>query len=76
MLEHKTRIHKGFATKYGIDKLMWYVAGNSIQGAIELEKKIKNRSRSWKVALIENGNPEWLDLSGNFLDPATPLCAG
>jgi putative endonuclease len=69
--EHKTKSFEGFTAKYGVDKLIWYVAGEDIESAIELEKKIKNRGRKWKIDLIEKGNPGWRDLSLDFLDPAT-----
>lgn len=75
--EHKAKIHMdSFTEKYAVDKLVWYAAGDDIRSAIELEKKIKNRNRSWKLALIERNNPEWMDLSADFLDSATTLrCA-
>jgi putative endonuclease len=70
--EHKAKEHaKSFTAKYSLDKLVWYLAGDDIMAAIELEKKIKNRNRAWKVKLIEKNNPEWRDLSLEFLDPAT-----
>lgn len=72
--QHKAKVHaNSFTAKYTVDKLVWYVAGDDIRLAIELEKKIKNRSRSWKLALIEKNNPEWKDLSVDFLDSATTL---
>ena len=67
--EHKTKYHaESFTAKYTVNKLVWYVAGEDIKAAIELEKKIKNRSRAWKIALIEKDNPTWQDLSLDFLD--------
>jgi len=71
MLEHRTQAHEGFTAKYDVDKLVWYLAGDNIRSAIELEKKIKNRGRKWKLSLIECTNPQWRDLSLDFLDPAT-----
>lgn len=72
--EHKAKIHPdSFTAKYAVDKLVWYVAGDDIRSAIELEKKIKNRNRAWKIALIEKDNPEWRDLSVNLSDSATAL---
>jgi len=71
MIEHKAEAYEGFTAKYGVNKLVWYTAGDNITSAIELEKKIKNRSRQWKLALIERTNPQWRDLSLDFLDPAT-----
>ncbi len=65
--EHKTRTHPdSFTAKYGVHLLVWYVAGQDISGAIALEKKIKNRNRAWKIALIERENPHWRDLSEDF----------
>ena len=71
MVEHKTKVYKGFTEKYGIDCLVWYTVGSDIKATIELEKKIKNRGRQWKINLIEKTNPEWRDLSLDFLDSAT-----
>ena len=74
MYEHKTKVHpQSFTAKYAVDRLVWYVAGDDITVAIELEKKIKNRNRAWKVALIEKTNPNWKDLSVDFMDSAIPL---
>ena len=72
MYEHKTKAHiESFTAQYNVDMLVWYVEGNDMSAAIDLEKKIKNRNRAWKLALIEKGNPEWKDLSTEFLDSAT-----
>ena len=66
--EHKTKtFSNSFTTKYSIDKLVWFLAGDNIYYAIELEKKIKNRNRAWKIKLIEKTNPNWIDLSLEFL---------
>ena len=70
MIEHKTKTHKGFTEQYEVDRLVWYTTGSSIKAAIELEKKIKNRGRQWKIDLIEATNPNWRDLSTDFLDSA------
>jgi putative endonuclease len=52
--QHKSKAHaKGFTAKYAVDKLVWYEAGEDMAAAIALEKKIKNRNRAWKLALIE-----------------------
>jgi len=71
ILEHKSKARKGFTEKYDVDQLVWFTVGNSPQAAIELEKKIKNRGRKWKINLIEKENPSWCDLSSDFLDSAT-----
>ncbi len=69
--EHKAQTcSEGFTARYTVNKLVWFEAGTDIAKAIEVEKKIKNRSREWKLALIEKSNPEWKDLSLDFLDSA------
>jgi putative endonuclease len=70
--EHKSKSNaKSYTSKYAVNKLVWYITGDNIESAIELEKKIKNRNRAWKIGLIEKGNPEWRDLSVDLLDSAT-----
>ena len=60
--EHKNKIHKGFTSKYSVDKLGYYEIYSDINLAIEREKQIKNRSRKYRLNLIEIHNPEWIDL--------------
>ena len=68
MYEHKTHAHPdSFTAKYGIHTLVWYLSGKDISSAILLEKKIKHKNRAWKLALIERTNPDWRDLSTEFL---------
>jgi putative endonuclease len=69
--EHKHKLIKGFTSKYDVTRLVWYEQGENITSAINLEKKIKNRGRQWKIALIERLNPEWSDLAAEFMDSAT-----
>ena len=49
--------------------------GDDITCAIALEKKIKNRSRQWKIDLIEKDNPAWKDLTIAWTDPAAEISA-
>jgi len=71
MLEHKNKAHAdSFTAKYNVYQLVWYLAGKDIVAAIETEKKIKNRSRAWKISLIEECNADWSDLSHALLDPS------
>ncbi len=35
--------------------------------AIQREKTLKHWSRAWKIALIENTNPEWRDLYSELI---------
>ena len=74
MYEHKHHLLEGFTSKYDVTRLVWFVQGEDIASAIELEKKINNRGRQWKIDLIEKSNPGWADLAAGWVDSATPPC--
>ena len=60
--EHKNDFVAGFTKRYGIHTLVWYELHESMQSAIEREKKLKEWKRAWKLELIEKENPGWQDL--------------
>ncbi len=60
--EHRENITGGFTQKYNAKKLVYYEIFDDIDLAILYEKKLKNRNRSFKVALIERHNPHWQDV--------------
>ena len=60
--QHKNKFVPSFTEKYGVDKLVWFEACDSIEGAIQREKQIKKCKREWKIRLIEEKNPYWNDL--------------
>jgi len=60
--EHKEKFVKGFAEKYGIDKLVYYEVSSDPESAILREKQLKDFSRRKKNKLVESFNPEWRDL--------------
>ena len=60
--QHKEEQVEGFTKKYGLRSLVWYEQHENVEQAILREKQIKNWNRTWKIELIESGNPEWNDL--------------
>src|SRR3982750_4074229 len=60
--QHRTKINKGFSYKYNCFKLVYFEGFPDIGQAIAEEKRIKGGNRIKKIFLIENKNPEWLDL--------------
>jgi putative endonuclease len=64
--EHKNSLLDGFTKKYGVHRLVWYEAHDSAESAITKEKQIKKWKRAWKLKLIEQTNPEWIDLYGSI----------
>ena len=71
MYQHKYHLLDGFTDKYKVTRLVWFRQGEDIKSAISLEKKVKNRSRQWKIDLIEKTNPNWDDLAPEELDSST-----
>ncbi|HEV2567375.1 GIY-YIG nuclease family protein [Sphingomonas sp.] len=69
-----TRIHQhrndegsDFCRRYELHRLVWAEGAPEISDCIAHEKRVKRWRREWKFALIERGNPEWLDLSDRML---------
>jgi putative endonuclease len=60
--EHRTGDTPGFTKRYGVKKLVYVETYDDVRLAIQREKTFKRWSRSWKLALIEEHNPQWLDL--------------
>ena len=55
--EHKNKIVKGFTSKYGVDKLVYFEEFQDITLAIHREKRLKEWKREWKLNLIEQVKP-------------------
>jgi putative endonuclease len=60
--EHKNNMVEGFTKRYGVHQLVWYEVHESMESAIEREKRLKEWKRKWKLELIESSNPNWQDL--------------
>jgi putative endonuclease len=61
--EHKSGAVSGFTKRYRINRLVYFQETNDIGEAIAAEKQIKGLLRPKKIALIEQENPTWQDLS-------------
>ena len=64
--EHKNGTADGFTKKYECHKLVYYDYSESIGSAIAREKQIKAGSRKKKLELINNFNPQWVDLGAEM----------
>ena len=64
--QHRSDSASGFTRRYGVRRLVWAEAHETMAGAIAREKAIKKWNRSWKVSLIERGNPMWQDLGDGY----------
>ena len=62
MIEHRNGLVEGFTQKYDVKKLVYIEQCQYVDKAITREKRLKNWKREWKIALIEERNPDWNDL--------------
>lgn len=60
--EHRKGVVDSFTKKYRLKRLVWAERHNDIRSAIQREKNMKHRPRTWKIDLILAQNPEWNDL--------------
>jgi putative endonuclease len=61
--QHKSKLTLSFTNKYNLNKLVYFEKFETMYDAITREKQLKNWRRAWKENLIEQINPNWLDLS-------------
>ena len=60
--EHREKFVDGFAEKHNATQLVYFELHDGMLSAITREKQIKAWKREWKLNLIEEKNPYWLDL--------------
>jgi putative endonuclease len=58
---------EGFTKQYKVHSLVYFEITESIESAIDREKKLKKWNREWKIRLIEKSNPEWRDLYSELI---------
>ena len=67
MYEHHLGLTPGFASRYGLKRLVWYEQHEDFGIAVQRETSLKRWLRQWKIDLIEANNPDWEDLYPRFL---------
>jgi putative endonuclease len=60
--EHREGLLPGFTKRYAVKLLVHIEPFDDIRSAIQREKNLKKWPRAWKIALIEETNPDWRDL--------------
>ena len=64
--EHKSEMIDGFSKRYHTHKLVYFEEYTRPTEAIAREKQLKGYKRDKKIALINQLNPEWNDLSDDW----------
>jgi putative endonuclease len=59
---HVQELVPGFTARFHVHHLVYYEMHTSMEAAIIREKRLKRWNRLWKLRLIEQANPEWVDL--------------
>jgi putative endonuclease len=67
--EHKSGEFEGFSSDYKCHRLVWFERYQDVNYAIDREKRIKRWRREKKLALINDLNPSWADLSEDWFKP-------
>ena len=65
--QHKNNVEKSFSNQYNVHLLVWYEPHATMESAITREKALKGWKRAWKIELIEEMNPQWLDIYPTLL---------
>lgn len=60
--EHRNGLLPGFTRDYGCVILVHYEVFGDPGGAVRRERQLKEWQRAWKIRLIEQDNPLWVDL--------------
>ena len=66
ILEHREGRGSRHCAKYKIFRLVHVETFESVDDAIDREKRLKRWRRAWKDALIAEANPDWHDLFGEM----------
>jgi putative endonuclease len=67
LMQHRAKAVPGFTRRYGVDKLAYFEEYPSILEARAREGALKRWRRAWKIALIEEHNPQWRDLADELV---------
>ncbi len=62
VIAHREARGSEFCRKHGLTLLVYAERHETITDAIAREKAMKKWKRQWKLRLIRQGNPDWLDL--------------
>jgi putative endonuclease len=68
---HKKKRLPGFTRKYGVALLVHFEFHDTMNAAIRREKLLKEWRRAWKIRLVEDNNPHWIDLFADLCGSAT-----
>lgn len=67
--QHKEKVFRNsFTARYNLNRLVYYEFCSTFEAAEARERYLKGWKRELKVALIQERNPNWVDLSRQLKD--------
>ncbi len=73
LAQHRSNAMPGFTSLYHVHTLVHFELFGEMEPAILREKQLKRWHRQWKINLINEHNPHWIDLAvGLGLPPLAP----
>ncbi len=67
--QHRTSPHPHFTRRYNVDRLVHVEWTTDAYAAVTRERRLKGWTRARKLALVEEHNPAWCDLSAEWFAP-------
>ena len=67
VFQHRSGAGSDFCRRYNLTMLVLAEKHAAIEEAIAREKALKAWKREWKIRLIEENNPDWLDLGADLV---------
>ena len=65
--QHRRKSYpNSFSARYNLDKLVYFEEFENSTLAKKRERQMKKWNRDWKIKLIEEINPDWIDLYHNI----------
>ncbi len=71
IFEHRNHMVAGFTNRYNLTRLVHFERYEMHGLAVQRKKSLSRWVRAWKIALIEQDNPNWRDLWVEILDQGT-----
>lgn len=68
LYQHRQGLIEGFTKRHAVNQLVYLEECPDVSIATNRERQLKEWNRDWKIDLIEEANPEWLDLSKEMFD--------
>ena len=69
LYEHREGLAEAFTKKYAVHRLVHFEQFDDVENVIRREKRLKRWNRVWKIRLIEETNPGWINLYYQIAQP-------